>query len=114
MKLPLQVSFRGMDTSPAVEALIRERAAKLDRFHGRITGCRVAVEADHRHRHKGRIYHVRIDLTIPGHEIVVGRERNEDHTHEDIMVAVRDAFDAARRQLEDRVRLDDHRSRKEA
>lgn len=113
MKLPLQISFRGMDTSPATETLIRERAEKLERFHDRITGCRVVVEAHHRHQRKGRIYHVRVDLTIPGHEIVVGRERDEDHSHEDITVAVRDAFDAARRQLEDRVRLDDHRNRKE-
>lgn len=109
MKLPLQISFRGMDTSPATEALIRERAEKLDRFHDRITGCRVVVEASHRHQRKGRLYHVRVDLTVPGHEIVVGRERDDDHSHEDIKVAVRDAFDAARRQLEDHLRIDDRR-----
>jgi ribosomal subunit interface protein len=102
-----------MDTSPATEALIRERVAKLERFHDRITGCRVVVEAHHRHQRKGRIYHVRVDLTVPGHEIVAGREQDQDHSHEDIKVAVGDAFDAARRQLEDHVRLDDHRNRKE-
>jgi ribosome-associated translation inhibitor RaiA len=103
-----------MDTSPATETLIRERAQKLARFHDRIGACRVVVEAHHRHQRKGRIYHVRIDLTVPGHEIVVGRERDQDHSHEDIKVAVGDAFDAARRRLEDHVRLDDHRGRKEA
>ena len=107
MELPLQISFRGMDTSPATEALIRERAEKLDRFHDRITGCRVVVEAHHRHQRKGRIYHVRVDVTVPGHEIVVGREPDQHHAHEDIKVAVRDAFDAMRRQLEDRLRVDD-------
>ncbi|HVM84969.1 MAG TPA: HPF/RaiA family ribosome-associated protein [Candidatus Binatia bacterium] len=106
MELPLQISFRGMDISPATEALIRERAEKLDRFHDRITGCRVVVEAQHRHQRKGRIYHVRVDVTVPGHEIVVGREADQNHAHEDIKVAVRDAFDAMRRQLEDRARID--------
>ena len=109
MELPLQISFRGMSKSPATETLIRERAAKLERFHDRITACRVVVEAHHRHQHKGRLYHVRIDLTVPGREIVVAREPADDHSHEDIKVAIHDAFDAARRQLEDYVRVMDAR-----
>jgi len=104
MQLPLQITFRHMAPSPAVEAHIRERADALDRFFGRIMACRVVVEASTRRQHKGKLYHLRVDLTVPGREIVVKRDPSEHHAHEDILVAVRDAFDAARRQLEDHAR----------
>ena len=98
------VSFKGMKPSPAVEADIRERAAQLEQFHERIVACRVVVEAPHRHHHKGKLYHVHIDLTVPGGEIAVTREAGLNHAHEDVYVALRDAFSAAQRQLEDHVR----------
>lgn len=104
MQLPIQITFRHMDTSPAVEALIRERTEALDRFFGRIMACRVVVEASARRQRKGKLFHIRVDLTVPGREIVVKRDPSEHHAHEDIMVAIRDAFDAARRQLEDHAR----------
>lgn len=104
MQLPLQITFRHMAPSPAVEAHIRERADALDRFFGRIMACRVVVEASARRQQKGKLYHLRVDLTVPGREIVVKRDPSEHHAHEDILVAVRDAFDAARRQLEDYAR----------
>lgn len=100
MQLPLQITFRNMDTSPAVESVLREKAGKLERYYDHIMSCRVVVEASHRHHHKGNIYHVRIDLTVPNEEIIVSREPHQDHSHEDLYVAIRDAFDAARRQLE--------------
>ena len=100
MQLPVQISFRGMEPSNAVEAKIRERAAKLDRFYDRITGCRVVVESPHRHHHQGKLFHVRVDLTVPGGELAVSREPAEHHAHEDVFVAIRDAFDAVQRQLE--------------
>ncbi len=99
MEIPLQITVRDLSPSDAIEAHIRERAVRLERFHDRIVGCRVVVEAPHRHRHQGVLYHVRIDLTVPGGELVVKRESNED-----AYVAVRDAFDAARRRLEDYAR----------
>ena len=108
MKLPLQIAFRNMSPSGALEQDIREQAGKLDSFFDRIMACRVMVEAQHRHHHQGNIYHVRIDLTVPGDELVVSRDPGKDHAHEDVYVAVRDAFDAARRQLEDFARR--HRS----
>lgn len=100
MQIPLELSFRNMDHSDAVEANVRERVAKLEQFHANITSCRVAVEALHRQHHKGNTYHVRIDVTLPGHELVASRDPGNDHAHEDVYVAVRDAFNAARRQLE--------------
>ncbi|HMK67901.1 MAG TPA: HPF/RaiA family ribosome-associated protein [Stellaceae bacterium] len=104
MQLPLQITFRNLDASEAVEAKIRDRAEELEQLFDRITGCRVAVEAVNRRNRKGKIYKVRVDLTVPGAELVVNHAPSEDHTHEDIYVAVRDAFDAARRRLEDYVR----------
>lgn len=100
MQVPVEISFRGMDRSAAVEERIREKAAWLETFHDRIMACRVVVEAPHRHQHKGHIYTVRVDVTVPGAELVVNRAPDADHAHEDVYVAVRDAFDAMRRQLE--------------
>jgi ribosomal subunit interface protein len=104
MQIPLEISFRNMDPSPAVEARIREKAAKLERFHDRIIGCTVVVEAPHKHHHKGKLYSVHIDISLPGKDVVVDRAKPLDHAHEDVYVALRDAFDAAVRQLEDHTR----------
>ncbi len=104
MQLPLQITFRNIESSPAVEAKIRERAAELDRYHDHIMGCRVVVESPHRRHHQGKLYHVRVDLTVPGGELAVSREPAEHRAFEDVYVAIRDAFDAARRQLEDHAR----------
>jgi len=99
MQVPLQITFRNMQPSAAVEHRIRERAAKLERFHDRITGCRVVVDAPHRHHYKGRLFAVQVDLTLPGHEILASKGAGVNHAHENAHVAVRDAFDAALRQL---------------
>jgi ribosomal subunit interface protein len=104
MQVPVQVSFRNMAPSAAVEERIRERAAKLERYHHRITACRVVVETPHRHQHQGRGYRIRVDLAVPEGEILADSGRGADPAHEDIYVAIRSAFDAARRSLEDFVR----------
>jgi cold shock CspA family protein len=93
-----------MPPSEAVEARVRDRTTALERFHPRITGCHVAVEAHHRHHRQGQLYHVAIHLVLPEGEIAVTRDPAEHHAHEDVHVAVRDAFDAAERRLQDRVR----------
>lgn len=104
MKLPLQVVFRDMEASDAIEAAVRKRAVKLERFYEYIMSCRVVVEKHHRHHHQGNLFHVRIDLKVPGEEIVASREPAGHHAHEDVYVAIRDAFDAVLRRLEDYVR----------
>jgi ribosomal subunit interface protein len=104
MQIPLQISFRNMDPSPAVEDRIRKKAAKLERFHDRIVGCSVVVEAPHRHQHKGKLYTVHLDISVPGKDIIVDRAGPIDQAHEDVYVAIRDAFAAAARQLEDHSR----------
>lgn len=97
MNVPLKVVFRGMDPSPALEHDIRDRVAKLVRVHQKVTSCHVAVEAP---GHKGAVFEVRIDLIVPGGQIVVAREPGRNQAHEDPRVALRDAFGAAGRQLE--------------
>jgi len=99
MQIPLQVTIRDMEHSEAVETYIRDKAKKLEEFYDRIISCRVVVEMPHKHHHQGKQFNVRIDVGIPGHEIAV----NRDHA-EDVYVALRDAFDAARRQLEEQVK----------
>ena len=101
MQIPLQVVFHNMEPSAALEANIRERAQKLERFSDRITSFRVTVEAPHKHHHKGNIYHIAVDIVVPDAEIVVSRNPHGNHAHEDAYVAVRDAFNSARRKLED-------------
>jgi ribosomal subunit interface protein len=99
MKLPLNIQFLGMERSNALETSAREHAHKLELFAPDIMACRVAIELEQKHKQQGRPYSVRIDLTLPGHELAVNRVQNED-----VYVALRDAFDNMRRQLEDVVR----------
>jgi ribosomal subunit interface protein len=104
MNLPLQIVFRNMGPSEAIDAKVRERAEKLEKYYEHLMSCRVVVELHHRHRQHGNLYHVRVDLKVPDGELVASREPGEHHAHEDVYVAIRDAFDAIRRQLEDYIR----------
>ncbi len=92
MQTPLQITFRDMPPSPAVEERIRQKAKKLESFYDRIMGCRVVVEVPQKHHHQGKLYNVRLDITVPGGEIAVNRQPDED-----VYVALRDAFNAAGR-----------------
>jgi ribosome-associated translation inhibitor RaiA len=102
--LQLDIRFRGVPPSESLEARIRERAEQLARLEAGLIHCRVLVEQRHKHHHKGGLYHVRVHLSWGGGDAIVDREPHADHAHEDAYVAVRDAFDAARRRLEDRQR----------
>jgi len=100
MQVPLEITFRNLKSSESMEAMVRSKAEELDKIYDRIMRCSVVVEAHHKHHHKGNLFHVRIDLTVPGSELVVNRDPDEHHAHEDVYVAIRDAFNAAYRQLE--------------
>jgi len=91
-----------MEPSDAVETAIREKAAKLGQFHNNIIGCRVTVEEPHRHHQQGKLFSIHIDVSLPQGNVVVSHDSQDKHAHEDIYVALRDAFDAAYRQLEER------------
>ncbi len=105
MELPLQLQFRNRDPSPAIEAAVRKHVDKLKSFNGDIISCRVAIESPHKHQYKGKLYHVVVDIRVPGKEIVVSRAPDDQQAHEDVYVAIRDAFDAARRQVQDFVKI---------
>jgi ribosome-associated translation inhibitor RaiA len=99
MRLPLQVTFRGMATSEALEGRIREEADRLEEVCSTIMGCRVVVEQPHHHQRRGNHFRVLVDLTVPGREIVAGRDTAEHASNEDPYAALDEAFSAARRQL---------------
>ena len=105
MQRPLEIHFHQMDSSPAIEARIREKAAELERFSERITGCRVTVEKAQRRHHQGDLFRIRVEIDTPGKELAVTHTGPRDHAHEDVYVALRDAFNAAVRRLEDHVRM---------
>lgn len=105
METPIQVSFRHLGYSPFIATAVREKAKKLEKYCTEITSMRVLVEPSQRRRNQGNLYHIRIEITVPGREIIVSRDPSANHAHEDVYVAIRDAFDAARRQLEDHVRI---------
>ena len=94
MQIPLQITLRNIARSEAVEACIRRKAEKLDRYHRRIVSCRVVVEIPSRHRQQGKEFVVHLDIKVPGNEIVI----THDH-HEDLYAALHEAFHAAQRRL---------------
>lgn len=104
MNIPLQITYRGMSSSPSVDELIQERTSKLERFADRIVRCHVIVDVPHRHQRNGRRFSVHLDLTTPLGSIVVKREPHSDSEPQELAVLVREAFDAATRQLEDEAR----------
>jgi ribosome-associated translation inhibitor RaiA len=104
MQLPVEISYKEIGRTDALDKRIHEWVARLDRVFDRIMRCEVLVETPHRHHRQGRVYHVRVRLTVPGGEIVASHDPGPDGAHEDAYVALRDAFTAARRQLEDYVR----------
>lgn len=95
MKTPLHLQFRGMEATDSLQQLARNHVDRLELLAGDVMACRVSIEQMQKHQHQGRPYGVMIDLTLPGHELAVNRVQ-----HQDVYVAVRDAFDAMHRQLE--------------
>jgi ribosome-associated translation inhibitor RaiA len=107
-----------MKVAPALEQEIRSRVARLESFHPAVVGCRVLLEVPHRHRTRGRRLHVRVELSLPGGDVVVDHQPalaggaravthksdEVDGRHKDAFVAIHDAFDVARRRLEDAAR----------
>lgn len=96
---PIQIVFRNLPHSQAVEDNVRKHAEKLGQYFDRIMSCNVGIETHH-HQHKGNIYHVRIDLRVPNSELIANRDLPLNHAHEDLYVAVRDAFSAMKHQLQ--------------
>lgn len=99
MQVPLKIDFLGMEPSPFIERRVQERVAKLLRFHDRMIGCRVVVEAPHHRHRRGNPFQVHIAVQMPGAVLSINRHPGQAPAHADVYVALRDAFDAAERRL---------------
>ena len=99
MQIPLQISIKSMRHTAALDAAIRKKADKLDLYYPHITGCRVALELAGRHKQRGRQFVAHVDIKVPGGEVAVSHQHDED-----AQIALRNAFDAARRKLQDYAR----------
>ncbi len=105
MATPVHITFRHIEASPAVEARVRDLAHHLHVFSDRIQSCRVVVDTPHRHHHQGKVFNVVVQVGLPGENVVVDMERPMRDGHEDVYVVIRDAFDAAKRQLQQRMAM---------
>jgi ribosome-associated translation inhibitor RaiA len=99
MQVPVQLSFHGCDHSDALEAEIQARVSKIEDHYGRLTSCRVVVELPHKSSTQGNFFHINIDMGVPGAGHVAHNDRGLNPAHEDVHVAVRDAFNAIDAQL---------------
>jgi ribosome-associated translation inhibitor RaiA len=99
MQNPVEIVLRGIPQSGALERYIGEQARKLDLVCDRLLSCHVVAEALHRQKQQAPRFAVRLNITLPGTEVVVNREHGED-----VYMAVRDAFEAADLQLKDHMR----------
>ena len=100
MQIPLQITVRDMPHSDMLDARIHEKAVKLSEFHSNITSCRVTIEESRKHHRQGRHFQVAIDVRVPGRKLLANKAHDED-----VYVALRDAFDAVKRQLDQHIRV---------
>jgi len=105
MKTPVDITFRGMPVSPAVEETVNRWVDRLVDANDRIQRCSVVIEVPHRSSRQGQTFHVRVEIAVPDQLIEVSRDPGLDHGHEDVYVAIADAFRAARRQLQDHAQI---------
>lgn len=101
MKVPLQLVFRNMRGSEFIRRSVVEKVKWLETFSSQIMSCRVSIEKPHKHHRKGNLYHVRIDLRLPGDQILMSRTPDQHHVFQDVYVCIHDAFDRARREIEE-------------
>jgi ribosomal subunit interface protein len=99
MSNEFQIVFHNIDQSDALTDSVNKRVEKLRRYNGDIIGGRVVLDSPHNNHHKGKVYSVTLELHTPNKEVVVTQEQHDNHAHEDLYVAIRDAFNAAERQL---------------
>jgi ribosomal subunit interface protein len=110
MSNEFQVVFHNIDQSDALSESVQKRIDKLRRFSSDIIGGRVVLDSPHNNQHKGKVYSVAIEIHTSNKPVVVTQEQHDNHAHEDLYVAIRDAFNAAERQL----KSVDKKHRKEA
>lgn len=105
MSIPVEIVFRGMAPSKSVEGAVQRWIDRLEHAYARIVRCHVVIEVPHRHHRQGACFHVGVEITAPERTVVVSRDPARDPAHEDVYVAIADAFRAARRQLLDHAQV---------
>jgi ribosomal subunit interface protein len=105
MEVPLRLTFKNLDPSDAVASHVRELLGRLQKFHPRIVSCLVIIEVPHRNHQKGNLYLIHIILNIPGGELAVKQHQKLAVANQDIYVAINEAFDRAKRALEEHNRI---------
>lgn len=110
MSNDFQIVFHNLDQSDAIIDAVNKRIEKLRRFSSDILGGRVVLDSPHNNHHKGKVYSVALELHTPSKPVMVTQDQHDNHAHEDLYVAIRDAFNAAERQL----KSVDKKHRKEA
>jgi ribosome-associated translation inhibitor RaiA len=105
MQMPVQIAFRHLDPSAAVESRARELARELEHFSSSILRCRVTIDCPHKHQTHGRKFEVHLEITVPDKQIMVSHAHPASDDHENLYMALRDAFDAAKRQLQEYERI---------
>lgn len=104
MQVPLELTFRNMDTPEWADAEIRDRVGRLERIYERLTACRVWVEAPPAHAKRDMVPTVRIELSVPGQKLAVSHAPHHAHDgfhNPDLRIAIGAAFDNAERRLKD-------------
>ena len=101
MDTPVEVHFHGIDKSEAIEQRVRDKVAKLGRHFSRMTSCRVVLDAPHRSPQKPKVFLIKIEIGVPSRRpIIVSHEREGSHASEELLLALRDAFEAALRKVD--------------
>ena len=112
MNFPMTITFHNTRRSVRMEEEIREHAERLDKFHSRIQNCEVIIDQPHHHHNKGNEYHVRILLSVPRTQLAINSSSSKNGEHTSLHVAIRDAFESAKRQLrQHRVKPREQRTR---
>jgi len=100
MQQPVQITFKDLKSSEEISTLIHDKASKLEQFFENIISCHVVIEQTQKHKNQGKLHNIRVNLGVPGKELVVTNNEREN-----VYIAIRDAFDNLRRQLEDYARI---------
>jgi ribosome-associated translation inhibitor RaiA len=101
MSTPVEVHFHGIEKSEAIEQRVREKVARLEKYFGRMTSCRVGIEVPQRTAQKPKVYQIKIEIGVPRRApIVISHERKGSHAGEELQLAIRDAFEAAQRKVD--------------
>ena len=114
MELPLEVLYNGVKPSETMASRIQNQVSRLERICDRIIRCRVTIDEPPKHQKKGSSFHVTIDITLKGNEIVINHQGSHDPAHEHVYTALNDAFEAARRKLDSYVERRRHKVKQHA